>query len=387
MSDDGPHLIRPIPRRPFDLNHAAPTPPEDDSSSPSPNPELDLSRLQNAQTTSSESGSIPRAPSVLNMTASTLFGIYSPTTYGRDRAYNDRDEPDTLWGTGAQTPIKRANVDDTTFELMKDRSKLSRRRSSYRSGAKTPPPSTATMALFNVSRVALLFVIGMGYGVMVTRLQNEHRFSSFQVDSMMMPGYDWQYLTLWGLTGVVLGSLLPWFDGVWENSFGKDEAIVEERSGSPSPEDSSPVKDWALVVRSIGAFVGIVFAIRKLPWASTLQVSLTLALVNPFLWYLIDRSKPGFLLSAAVGLAGSAVLLGINPDVMPTPSSLTYRNESERAYSEPITLGGLASQETIETGIWMLSVLFCSCVCFGNIGRRLTLNKSASARGRWAGTR
>ncbi|EXF82246.1 hypothetical protein COL5a_010746 [Colletotrichum fioriniae] len=383
MSDDGPRLIRPIPRRPFELNHIAPTPPEDDSSSPSPNPEFDLSRLHNAQTTSSESGSIPRAQSVLNMTASTLFGIYSPTTYGRD----SRDEPDTPWGTGAQTPIKRANVDDTTFELMKDRSNLLRRRSSYRSGAKTPPPSTATTALFNLSRIALLFVIGMGYGLMVTRLQNEHRFSSFQVDSMMKPGYDWQYLTLWGLSGVGLGGLLPWFDGVWEDTFGKEEVVLEETNGSPSPEDVSPVKDWAVVVRSIGAFVGIVFAIRKLPWASTLQVSLTLALVNPFLWYLIDRSKPGFLLSAAVGLAGSAVLLGINPDVMPTPSSLTYRNESERAYSEPITLGGLASQETIETGIWMLSVLFCSCVCFGNIGRRLALNKSASARGRWAGTR
>ncbi|GKT87934.1 INSIG domain-containing protein [Colletotrichum tofieldiae] len=371
MSDDGPRIIRPIPRRPFDFNHTSPTPPEDDSSSPSPNPDIDLSRLHNGQATSSESGSIPRAQSVLNLTASTLFGIYSPTSYGKDRGYNDRDEPETPWGAGAQTPIQRASVDDTFFELTNNRSNLVRRRSSYQNGGNAPSSSTATTALFTVSRVALLFVIGMGYGVMVTRLQNEHRFSSFQVDSMVNPGYDWQYLTLWGLSGVVLGGLLPWFDGVWEDTFGKEEEV------GTSPEDTSPVKDWALVIRSIGAFVGIVFAI----------VSLTLALVNPFLWYLIDRSKPGFLLSAAVGLAGSAVLMGINPDVMPTPSSLTYRNESERAYSEPITLGGLASQETIETGIWMLSVLFCSCVCFGNIGRRLALNKSATARGRWAGTR
>ncbi|OHW95008.1 INSIG domain-containing protein [Colletotrichum incanum] len=381
MSDDGPRLIRPIPRRPFNFNYTSPTPPEDDSSSPSPNPDYDLSRLHNGQATSSESGSIPRAQSVLNLTASTLFGIYSPTSYGKDRGFNDRDEPETPWGTGAQSPFKRASVDDTTFELMKDHSSLMRRRSSYQNGGNAPSSSTAATALFTVSRVALLFVIGMGYGVMVTRLQNEQRFSPFQVDSMVKPGYDWQYLTLWGLSGVILGGLLPWFDGVWEDTFGK-----EEEAGT-LPEDTSPVKDWALVVRSIGAFVGIVFAIRKLPWASTLQVSLTLALVNPFLWYLIDRSKPGFLLSSAVGLAGSVVLMGINPDVMPTPSSPTYRNESERAYSEPITLGGLTSQETIETGIWMLSVLFCSCVCFGNIGRRLALNKSATARGRWAGIR
>jgi len=381
MSDDGPRLIRPIPRRPFDFSYKSLTPPEDDSSPPSPNPEIDLSRLHNGQATSSESGSIPRAQSVLNLTASTLFGIYSPTSYGKDRCYNDRDETETPWGNGAQTPVKRASVDDTTFELMKDRSSPMRRRSSYHNGGNTPSPSTAVTALFTISRAALLFLIGMGYGLMVTRLQNEHRFSSFQVDSMIKPGYDWQYLTVWGLFGVALGGLLPWFDGVWEDTFGKEEEV------GTSPEDTSPVKDWALVVRSIGAFVGIVFAIRKLPWASTMQVSLTLALVNPFLWYLIDRSKPGFLLSAAVGLAGSAMLMGINPDIMPTPSSLTYRNESERAYSDPITLGGLASQETIETGIWMLSVLFCSCVCFGNIGRRLALNKSATARGRWAGIR
>ncbi|WQF75745.1 Putative insulin-induced protein family [Colletotrichum destructivum] len=383
MSEEGPRLIRPIPRRPFDFNRTNPTPPEDDSSSPSPNPEIDLSKLYNGPAPSSESGSgsIPRAQSVLNLTGSTLFGIYSPTSYGKDRCYNDRDEPETPWGTGAQTPIKRASVDDTTFELMKDRSNIMRRQSSYRNGGNAPSSSTAATALFTISRVGLLFVIGMGYGMMVTRLQDEHRFSSFQVETMIKPGYDWQYLTLWGLSGVVLGGLLPWFDGVWEDTFGKEEQI------GTLQEDVSPVKDWALVVRSIGAFVGIVFAIRKLPWASTLQVSLTLALVNPFLWYLIDRSKPGFLLSAAVGLAGSAMLMGINPDVMPTPSSLTYRNESERAYSEPVALGGLASQKTIETGIWMLSVLFCSCVCFGNIGRRLALNKSATARGRWAGIR
>ncbi|KAF6842660.1 insig domain-containing protein [Colletotrichum musicola] len=386
MSDDGPPLVRPIPRRPFDFNYTSPTPPEDEDSSPSPNPEVDFSRLHNAQTASSDSGSLPRPQSIMNLTASTLFGIYSPTTYGKDRYGTERDEPDTPWGTGAQTPIKRPSVDETTFELMKDRSTLLRRRSSHRGGSKQQPSSATATALFSVSRVALLFVIGMGYGVMVTRLQSEHSFSPFQVEGIIKPGYDWQYLSLWGLSGVVLGSLLPWFDGVWEHTFGRDDETVEVM-GNSSPEDVSPVKDWALVVRSIGAFVGIVFAIRKLPWASTLQVSLTLALVNPFLWYLIDRSKTGFLLSMAVGVAGSAVLLGINPDVMPTPSSLTYRNESDKAYADPITLGGLASQETLETGIWMLSVLFCSCVCFGNIGRRLAPNQSTTARGRWAGIR
>jgi hypothetical protein len=213
-------------------------------------------------------------------------------------------------------------------------------------------------------------------------------------------------LTFWGLAGVALGALFPWFDRVWENSFGDsgDEAVLEN---SASAKDDDPSTDWALAVRAIGAFVGIVFAIvsqpttksllcitnnlqRKVAWASTLQVSLTLALVNPLLWWLIDRSKPGFLLSAAVGLAGSVVLLGVNPDMMPAPTQVPFRhlvNATMAGDGDIPILGGLAQQKTLETGMWMLSVLFCSCVCFGNIGRRLTLGPSTTAKGRWAGVR
>lgn len=126
---------------------------------------------------------------------------------------------------------------------------------------------------------------------------------------------------------------------------------------------------------------------RKLPWVSTLQVSLALALVNPFLWYLVDRTKPGFILSAAVGVAGSAILIGINPDMMPAPSSPFYHpgEASANVSADPLAAASQAgifgSQQTLETGIWMLSVLFCSCVCFGNIGRRLALNRSAAVAG------
>lgn len=127
-----------------------------------------------------------------------------------------------------------------------------------------------------------------------------------------------------------------------------------------------------------------------MPWVSTMQVSMTLAAVNPFLWYLIDRSKPGFLLSSAVGLVGSLVSLGLKSDIMPTPISHPspyhfYNNRTGQVVSERTVLGGLANERTMETGIWVLSVLFCSCVCFGNIGRRLALNKSAAGRGRWSG--
>ena len=79
--------------------------------------------------------------------------------------------------------------------------------------------------------------------------------------------------------------------------------------------------------------------------------------------------------------------MGVNPEMMPAPSGLPGRNNSAGLANEPLILGGLASPKTVETGVWMLSVLFCSCLCFGNIGRRLISNGPAASRGRWGGIR
>ncbi|KAK7415124.1 hypothetical protein QQX98_006156 [Neonectria punicea] len=387
MADDGPPLLRPIPRRPFGLNLTSATPPDEDSKPATPafsdwaNPRF----LQ----PSPEPASLSRPQSFLNLTSSTLFGIYSSSS--RDPVYADRDELDTPWGTGAQTPIKRPSVDEATYELMRDRSHPVRRRSSFRPVEPptllAPAPSLQTLAL----RGLLLFSLGVGYGVLVTTTRfhsGKGNLTSF-TEGIVRPTYNWAHLAFWGVAGIALGGLLPWFDRVWEESFGEgDDDVVVETDGAT--KDMGPSTDWALVIRAVGAFVGIVFAIRKVAWASTLQVSLSLALVNPLLWWLIDRSKPGLVLAAAVGLTGSVFLLGVNPDMMPTPSGHRFGNASATGaapHDDLLTLGGLARQETVETGVWMLSVLFCSCVCFGNIGRRLAMGRSTAARGRWAGAR
>lgn len=112
---------------------------------------------------------------------------------------------------------------------------------------------------------------------------------------------------------------------------------------------------------------------------------MTLALVNPVLWYLVDRSKPGFILSTGVGLTGTALLLVSNPDMMPSPASYSSRNSSyEHAQMvndfEGWGIGTIVSRESVESAIWILSVLFCSCVCFGNIGRKLALSVGSGTR-------
>ena len=108
----------------------------------------------------------------------------------------------------------------------------------------------------------------------------------------------------------------------------------------------------------------------------------------------------GFILSAAASLVGSIFLLGIKPDMMPAPpvhltllgsgSSVDFGESAGGNFTEEAArfpLAAIASQETVEMGVWTLSVLFCTCLCFGNIGRRLAWDKAGGGRGRWAGAR
>lgn len=66
------------------------------------------------------------------------------------------------------------------------------------------------------------------------------------------------------------------------------------------------------------------------------------------------------------------VILGLRPELVPSspdpmaPSPLNETN-GEFVLSKGIT------QEGIAVTTWISSVLFCACVCFGNIGRQLAM--------------
>ncbi|KAI6373282.1 hypothetical protein MCOR25_003488 [Pyricularia grisea] len=443
-----PAIIRPIPRRPFNVNLTSATPPDDESASdshPARNGDsttslrsslLDPKRQSSSQFSTdtpeeTDSASMSRTQSVLNLTQSALFGIYSPTMTGngksRGNPYSDRTEPGTPWGTGAQTPGRPGLYGSTTEEeddperaeaLLQLRERLGAASKSQNGGMLTGPmspagahfePATALPApqpmgsvdlLTLTAKAVLLFVLGACYGMVVYRLRDEHMSTSLQQHQQrhatsFFPAkgsYDKMYIAFWGASGVLLGSLLPWFDQFCDRTLGPKTNSGRSTSAEEVKEGSTPDTDWALVIRGVGCFAGIVFAIRKLPWDSTMQVSLTLALVNPFLWYLIDRSKSGFMLASAVGVIGATIIAGLDPDMMPTPmlydtTGTPLPRGSDPGRTAQLALGGLARRATLEAAIWMLSVLFCSCVCFGNIGRRLALNTGTPERGRWAGVR
>jgi hypothetical protein len=99
-------------------------------------------------------------------------------------------------------------------------------------------------------------------------------------------------------------------------------------------------------------------------------------MVNPFLWYLLDRTSAGFILSAASGFLGTLVVLLINPSWVPSPSHSLLGHTNATLYLNlqhgvPEALESFLTYERVGSAIWLGSVFFCSCICFGNIGRLL----------------
>lgn len=319
-----------------------------------------------------------RNRSILNLTSSTLFGIYTPSGPGFETS---RDQP---WGNGSQTP--RHSIDDQKPPVIG----AYKRPQPRRSHSHQPHQSFLEYILPLGLRTILLFSFGVAYGVIVSHLHDHQQVAPVQLEGIEQS--SWAYLMAWGVVGVLLGGLLPWIDVFWEEVLGRDKEVFASEAQDSRPADVSEDQDprpgsksgsglgadWNPVVRSVGAFIGIAFAIRRLPWQSTSQVSLTLALVNPVLWYLVDRSKPGFLLSMLVGLAGTAIAFGVNPEIVPSPAASSPRAGVMNTTHDSAAYDGLISNESIGVGIWIASVLFCSSVCFGNIGRRLAGSRRPS---------
>ena len=125
-------------------------------------------------------------------------------------------------------------------------------------------------------RTVLLFLFGMAYGILISHLHDRQELAPVQVSGI--PRQSWVYLIGWGGVAVVLGGLTPWVDYYWEDVLGIEKDVFPSDSKKDTGEDekeeagaarSGLGADWNPVVRSIGAFIGIAFALRRLPWQST----------------------------------------------------------------------------------------------------------------------
>lgn len=243
---DQPRILRPRPRRAFEI------PSNDSSGPPTPaepsNPDLLNPLGVNPNLQESASTSVSRTGSILNLTSSTLYGIYQPTAFDSLR---DESSP---WGTEANSPAAefppepsqsealKSAIEPRPFALRRTRSRLSH--GMFRG-----------VILPQVMSSALLFGFGIVYGVITVHLHDNHWITPVKLENVHY--YDsWQYLGLWGMAGIALGNVLPWLDS-WRDT----ESVREEqskRARSVESEDRTP--SWVAVARSVGAFVGIAFA-------------------------------------------------------------------------------------------------------------------------------
>lgn len=251
-----PQLHRPVPRRTFDITPAS----TDSSLPPSPATEVANPELLGNQRDMTPS----RTRSILNLTSSTLFGIYSPV--GTDT----KEESSTPWGTGAQTPSHRRSIDD----YRPANTNLAWDQPAQITMPKVQRRGFRGYWLPLVVQTGLLFAFGLGYGSIVTHLHRTQRIKPIPLPD---PERDSLYYQLsWGAFGVLLGHALPAVDAFWENSI--SPALADEqvpsKSGSAKPKagkapgtesgssfDSNTGPIWYSAVRSVGAFVGIAFAV------------------------------------------------------------------------------------------------------------------------------
>lgn len=389
-----PPLLRPLPRRPFQLpswyssevsDSATSIPPRDSLTHQDERPN---SRDDFLDGIKPESFSNPQPKD----TSSTLFGIFSPAQNDSTMLYPS--EPATPWGVGAETPAIRRSIDGNRPAWLEGMSPQDQDQNQEREQEPDHKSKITRRVkpspLVSAGRAAILFALGVGYGALVSRLHDNQHIAPVHISGI--DHSSWTYAAFWGVAGIAFASLLPHLDSWWRRTSTSTSTSTSKKKGAQQrqqQQDETNPADWTIAVRSIGAFVGIAFAIRKLPWQSTLQVSLTLALANPALWYLLDRTKPGLLLSVVVGTLGTFGLLLVNPNIVPSPASGHNGTMSSQHLHhdvglqqgqapwtdgravDDIILGGLLSYESVGVATWLGSVLFCSCICFGNIGRKM----------------
>ena len=254
MSEGDLPILRPLPRRTFQFTPASNDPSPSDSP---PTDEPDSSKLQASEGESKLPPS--RTMSILNLTSSTLFGIYSDATTRDDISMGN-----TPWGTGSQTPATpgRSFLQDQRSPVIGAMERGNRREHSSPNAHRHGQTALAVLL-----RSILLFAFGMAYGVIVSHLQDNQHLIPVRVGGVDRDSLA--YLIFWGTAGVGLGTLLPWVDILWEQPSTAQEirsAFGTANGGARKKKEAKEVEDrergdWNPVVRSVGAFMGVAFAI------------------------------------------------------------------------------------------------------------------------------
>ncbi|KAK9240411.1 insulin-induced protein-domain-containing protein [Lipomyces kononenkoae] len=293
-------------------------------------------------------GAPHKSQSIVSLTSSALAGIFGSTLIDPSRAptpdlLNVSTAPSSanLYGDGLARLRRNEAVGPSHVS---SRSKASNLKQSARWQSATsesmsdrPLTSSASGRLSMLVKISLLFSFGVAYGHLVTQLQDNH----YVTQTTLNIDPTGNFALTWGVLGVFLGALLPFVDSI-------SPAILGPKKSSST---GSSMFAWNPIVRAVGIFIGVSYGIRRLPWTSTLQGAVVLAFLNPILWFALDTSANGFILSSLTAILGTGVFAWAYPSHFPDSTGWT--------------------EDYISVATWIASIFFCSSICFGTIGRKL----------------
>lgn len=288
MTSDGPPLLRPRPVRPFEIGPLSSTP-----TSTAASPEREQHTARSPTIDDSPANTLPsRSRSILNLTSSTLAGVFG---------YNTSEEPQTPYGTGAETPIDglRQELGDIfssnsgsnsdkkpatrTSGMSVDEAYMlrsrERRGSMLEQSTKQNKPNIRKRSVKRktvkhhfvplLTKTIAMGAVGVVYGSVISHLHDQRRLAPVPVDGIEHDSP--YYLAFWGMTGITLGWLMPYVDSVWNAHDDDDDAVsAEYKMSSPSSKRRSSGNNngrtgwapvWNDLVRTLGAFCGLAFAI------------------------------------------------------------------------------------------------------------------------------
>ncbi|TPX56888.1 hypothetical protein PhCBS80983_g04217 [Powellomyces hirtus] len=198
---------------------------------------------------------------------------------------------------------------------------------------KPPSAAAASPLLQYPPKAVALFALGFIFSVIIDHFQQEHDITRYPRNvSQLFDTVFWVPLNC-GFGACLVGTLYPILD---YRIFGRPHKYK---------------RDWPNVLRCCGGFIGVNYAAAKLPWTSSMQVSLVLSLSAVWLWLMFDRTLHGFLLSSTVAIVGTWI-------------AQMFVHSGMYSFTKADFFGVRS---------WFPCMLYSAAVMFGSIGRQLTI--------------
>lgn len=280
-----------------------------------------------------------KTESILNLTKSSLYGIYNSSSTNLNQENEEVDEyfdgsklhikSKESHETGGKAPSRPPAPDSVPVQIWKGVAKL----------------ITVSVAAFVYNEVVknIHTTHAEGHGALINSFLS-HFVQSFSLGKKIF-GRDQltqaEYILSLTTEGLVLSLILP----ILDNNM-PARCTTRVLSSNPEPNRRSNLPND--VIRALMAFLGISYAIRNMEWSSPLQMSLTWSLINPGLWLILDGTINGFLSSLIVAICGSALIYA--------QSGALFEGDGESLLS---------------IFLFVASFFFCAVIIFGKLGRIL----------------